>query len=482
MKITRFSALDSMLDVVAALLLAACAALPQEALAADPAPGHEATLLAAAGTANIAYPVKASTNGRYLVDQNNRPFLMVGDSPQALVGRLSLPEAAHYMNNRARYGINALWINLLCNGGTACNRDGRTFDDIAPFNVDGDLSTPNPIYFERADEMIRLAAANGMVVLLDPIETSGWLGILRANGLAKAREYGAFLGNRYRSFANIIWMHGNDFQTWRDPTDTGLVQAVAIGIRSADREHVHTVELNYLMSGSLDDPSWAPLIELDAAYTYYPTYGQLLKEYNRKTIRPIFTVEANYEFERNPGTDGGSLPNLRRQEYWTMLSGATGQLYGSAFTWQFAPNWQSNLDTPGVRQLSMMKSLFAGRRWYDLVPDQEHATVTGGYGRFSPRGNISTDSYVTAARTPDGALVMAYLPSARTLTLDMTKLQGKVVARWYDPTNGSYRNVDGSPFVTFGSRQFAPPARNSAGDDDWVLVLEAAAVADGHTN
>jgi hypothetical protein len=54
-------------------------------------------------------------------------------------------------------------------------------------------------------------------------------------------------------------------------------------------------------------------------------------------------VEANYEFERLPDTDGGLTQNLRRQEYWTMLSGATGQLYGSAFTWKFQKEWKSNL-------------------------------------------------------------------------------------------------------------------------------------------
>jgi hypothetical protein len=48
--------------------------------------------------------------------------------------------------------------------------------------------------------------------------------------------------------------------------------------------------------------------------------------------------EANYEFQNNSNTDGGSLANLRRQEYWTMLSGATGQLYGSAYTW-ILPLW-----------------------------------------------------------------------------------------------------------------------------------------------
>ena len=84
---------------------------------------------------NPAYPLKASANNRYLVDQNDVPFLMVGDSPQALIGNLSQMEAAFFMENRRRYGINALWINLLCNDGTACNADGTTFDGIAPFTT-----------------------------------------------------------------------------------------------------------------------------------------------------------------------------------------------------------------------------------------------------------------------------------------------------------------------------------------------------------
>jgi hypothetical protein len=128
-------------------------------------------------SANPAYPLKASVSNRYLVDQNEVPFLLVGDSPQALIGNLSPIEAEFFMQNRQRYGINALWINLLCNDGTGCNADGTTFDGIAPFITPNDLSTPNPGY-ERADSIINLAAAHGMVVILDPIETIGFsLGI-----------------------------------------------------------------------------------------------------------------------------------------------------------------------------------------------------------------------------------------------------------------------------------------------------------------
>src|SRR5262249_39374005 len=187
-------------------------------------------------------------NRRYLVDQENRPFLMAGDSPQALIGRLSETDAALFMKNRARYGISTLWINLLCNDGTACNPDGTTFDGLAPFTVPGDLSTPNPLYFQRAARMIELAAANGMVVLLDPAETIGWLKVLRANGPVKAHQYGLFLGARFKGLPNIIWMSGNDFQSWRDPVDDAVTRALAVGIREADPAHLQTAELNYLSS------------------------------------------------------------------------------------------------------------------------------------------------------------------------------------------------------------------------------------------
>jgi hypothetical protein len=57
--------------------------------------------------------------------------------------------------------------------------------------------------------------------------------------------------------------------------------------------------------------------------------------------------EANYEFERNANADGGSPANLRHQEYWTMLSGATGQLYASrSLPTGWLSSWRSRLDMP----------------------------------------------------------------------------------------------------------------------------------------
>ena len=88
------------------------------------------------------------------------------------------------------------------------------------------------------------------------------------------------------------------------------------------------------------------LIGLDAVYTYAPTYAELLKEYRRSGHLPTFMVEANYEFEH--GYYSTDLETLRRQEYWTMLSGASGQLYGNKYTWQFLQGLARPPGYPGL--------------------------------------------------------------------------------------------------------------------------------------
>jgi hypothetical protein len=69
---------------------------------------------------------------------------------------------------------------------------------------------------------------------------------------------------------------------------------------------------------------------------------------------------------------------------------------------------------------------------------------------------------------------MAYLPSGGSPTVDLSTLSGPVTARWYDPAAGTFTSIPGSPFPNAGSMQFTTPGINAGGDDDWVLVLEAA--------
>jgi len=188
---------------------------------------------------------------------------------------------------------------------------------------------------------------------------------------------------------------------------------------------------------------------------------------------PAFVIEANYEFETNSGTDGGSPRILRMQEYWTMLSGAIGQLYGNFYSVRFPPSgWQNYLDSPGVTQLQYMANLFGSRSWYNLVPDQAHTFVTGGYGSYVSTGLIAGNNYVTAAVTPDGTLGMAYLPQGGTITVAMSKFRNNVSARWFDPSANTFTTITNSPFSNTNTQNFTSPGTNGAGNPDWVLVLE----------
>lgn len=416
------------------------------------------------------FPLKVGPTKRYLVDSKGRPFLIVGDSPQSLITNLSVTEANSYLADREAAGFNSVWINLLCDTYTGGNAEGTTYDGIAPFTTPGDLSTPNPAYFARADQMISLAAEHHITVFLDPIETGGWLDVLEQNGVTAAYDYGLYLGQRYSHFSNIVWLSGNDFQTWEDSQDDDVVLAVADGIKAADPKALQTVELNYLASTSLDDPQWANIVGLNAVYTYYPTYGEVLYAYDNPDRAPAFLIEASYEGEH----DYTGPSTLRRQEYWTMLSGGAGQFYGNTYTWPFLNGWQSHLDTIGSRQITYFTNFFSGLRWYDLVPDAKHELVVSGYGDYAPWSDINSSDYVTDARTRSGSLAVAYLPAGQPIEVNLKDMAGpRVGAEWFDPTNGKYRTVKGSPFVRRGRRRFTVPSKNSEGNRDWLLVLTA---------
>ncbi len=431
-----------------------------------------------------AYPLKVSANRRYLVDRNNVPFLIAGDSPQALVSNLSEEQADRYFANRQSHGFNSVgWMNVV--SATPCypasHNDASTFDGIRPFTayIPGgadyahyDITKPNAAYFARLDCMIRLAEKHGIVVFLDPMETINWLPTLRNNGLAACAAYGKYLGSRYKDFPNVVWLHGNDFSSWKNgPGDGGLVQAVAKGIKSEDPGHLQTVEL--MLDPSTQDPTWRPIISLNLAYTYAATYAQMLECYNAAPALPAFLGEAHYDLEQvGSPTDFGTPSVLRRQAYWTMLCGGSGQFYGNAFTWTFKPGWEKNLDTPGAAQFTHWKNFFARLPWHDLRPDQAHAVVTAGLGKRGDQSTrVSQSDYLTAAATPDGDLVIAYMPTVRTITVNMASLKSPATAKWFDPTNGDYIPIAAAPLANSGTRQFTPPGKNH--DGDWVLLLEA---------
>ena len=168
-----------------------------------------------------------------------------------------------------------------------------------------------------------------------------------------------------------------------------------------------------------------PWLGLNSTYASALTYSRSLVDYNRVPVSPSFLIEDIYENEH-----GITQQQARAEKYWNVLSGSTGAVMGNSPIWGFDYNldfgtlgtWQNWLDSQMVNDMSRLGGLLAPRAWYNLVPDQGHTVVIAGLG------TAGQANYVTAARTGDGTLVLAYVPGSRTLTVDLSKLSGPVTA------------------------------------------------------
>ena len=308
----------------------------------------------APSASNFPFATSISSNHRYVVDQYGHPYMIVGDSAHSLAVNLSTTEMNAYFADRQAHGFNAVLVQLISGDYTgnqsANSANFATYDGITPFSTNGDISTPNPAYFARMATMVQLAENHGITVILDPADTGQLLDsstFLADNGQAKDYAYGVFLGNTFKSFPNVAWESGNDYEQY-GPANNAYVLSIAQGIRSVDPKQLQSVELNYSTSLSSDDPQWAAFVNLNAEYDYYSPYAEVLAGYNFDgPTMPVFGTENDYEFENNINVNPGSTQNLRLQEYWTMTSGATGLLYGNHYTWD-APPGPSNraISTP----------------------------------------------------------------------------------------------------------------------------------------
>ncbi len=407
--------------------------------------------------------VQLSGNGRYLIGPNGEPFFLNGDTAWSLIAQLSREDAEIYLEDRRQKGYNFILVNLIEHqfATNAPNNIGNQ----APFTTAGNFSTPNEAYFAHADWIIHKAAEKGIVVLLDPLYLGigcgyqGWCAEVQANSLANMRSWGRYIGNRYKDFPNIVWIMGGD----ADPRQVAdKVREVVYGIKEYDTAHIMTAHNAPSQSAASvwSGESW---LTLNNIYTYNDTYPAAIAEYNRVPFKPLFLLETAYENEH------GSTPlSLRRQAYNAILSGATlGHLFGNCPMWSFydagycaSATWQSQLDSAGSVTLSYLGRLFRSRAFHRLVPDQNHGVLTAGYS--------SGTAYAGTARTDDGATVIAYIPTARTVTVDMTKISGGQASTWwFNPRTGEATAIGLLPAT--GTRTFTSPDLN-----DWVLVLDDA--------
>ena len=433
-----------------------------------------ASLLALLTPASAAvFPLKTADNGRFLADQKEEPFLVVGDTAWSLIVQLGEDDIDRYLEDRQKRGFNSIIVNLIEH--RFCTDPPKTRAGLAPFKTAGDFSTPNPDYFDFAHEVVKKANDRGIAVWLFPAylgyggENDGFFRDMKAGGKERLRIYGRFVGKQFNDLPNIVWVMGGDFTPKKE--DQWTVAEVAEGIREEDSRH--------LISGhgspgdsaivAFGEPKW---LTVNSVYSYEKAlYRPVDSEYHRRPIRPFVLIESRYEGERDATPE-----QIRRQAYWAMLGGACGHFFGNNPIWHFDgpglypvnSTWQEALSGTGSLDMTRLRDLFVPLPWHRLEPEKNHEIVTDGYGEGV--------AAALTARTADRRLSISYVPStgteSRKLTVDLAQFSGPVAAHWYNPADRRRSTAHDAPLPNRGSHWFITPGDNGAKTNDWLLVLE----------
>lgn len=200
------------------------------------------------------------------------------------------------------------------------------------------------------------------------------------------------------------------------------------------------------------------------------------------SVMPTFLLEEPYDQEgpEERSINGDATQPVHRYQWWGWLSGIGGYIAGNGCVWPFNPprllsvsfcsdGWQAHLNTQGAQDMARLNAFVRSIAWYNLVPSglggMKTLVVAGGSQPVLP-------DYVAAAASPDGALLVAYIPPDHTgpLTLDMTVMSSHARAHWFNPATAAYTEI--GTFSNTGTQTFDPPANNGTSFTDWVLLLE----------
>lgn len=421
-----------------------------------------------------AFPLKVSPSRRYLVDQQDRPFLYHADTAWMLFNKLTVPEAIEYLTQRQAQGFNVVQVQLTGFLGMT-NRQGQL--PFAGTPPEQRFDQPNEAFFASVDQVVEAAGRMGLLLAIAPAWSGccgeGWAGRdregrptpLNTNGPEASRRWGQWLGKRYGKHGHILWILGGD----NDPNNAREeIRSLGLGLKDTAPKQLITYHAASTHSSTDVWPSGEPWLDVSMVYTYFrgfnkawnrnqpDVYEVSLAEYAKTPIRPFFLGESTYEGEHDAW---GSALQARKQAYWCLLSGGMGQAYGSP-NWNLPENWRSILEHPGGISLGHLRRLFESRPWWTLIPDRDHQLTREGHGTFA------TNNYVTSARTEDRSSAFVYLPTARPVVLDLTQLTGPSIrAWWFNPRTGSAELSGELPREA--RRTLTPP-----GDGDWVLVLD----------
>lgn len=480
-----------------ATMTVSCAATGQSVRQAAPSATMTVAVGARSNVQHTSFPLTVETNGRYVKDASGNPWRLKIDSGWEVCTMPVLADWQQYLDDRLSRGFDSIIIqmtdslpgsgrpNPASNGAGGAlpflkNTSGTTWDGDPGFtNHDADWSSPNETYWDWIETVVSQACSRGMALLANPcylgvnFGTEGWYQTLinSANTQTVCYNFGVYLGNKFKNYHNLIWVMGGDMTPTAASEGETRLHKILEGIQSTGDTGLVTA---HWQPNSIATDVSAFLADMDLCAVYYygttastsPKYPKSRTAYGAASPLPTFLFESTYEGEH-------SVTNTKVREFaWTSyLSGIAGLMFGNNPVWIFDTGWQAALSSTGAQMMNRLHTYVDTiSDWYNLVP---HGL--GGIGTLvtAGGGTSGNDDYVTAAATPAGTWLVAYVPNSHSgsVTIDMSKLTGSVLAKWFDPTNGTYSTI--GTYSNTGTQAFTTTGNNSAGAGDWVLQLQA---------
>jgi hypothetical protein len=407
----------------------------------------------------VHWPLRISSSGKYLEDQDGTPFPIVGDAAWSAIVMLNQADLATYLNDRQSKGFTAIIMSAIEH--YYCTNPPKDVYGNAPFtNGMSNWSVRNESYWSNVDYVLNQAKNKGMVVFLYPAylgyacDGEGWCQEMLSQTDSAMTNYGQWLANRYQNQGNIVWVHGSD-AACADYSVCTRVNAIANAIKSGISGSLHTAE-SYRYRSALDDYN-QPWLNVNTTYADCSPQSYIQNDYQRTGALPFTFIEGNYE--NQAGVDALCLEN---QPLYAYLGGALlGHFYGNSPVWRFGSGWSgsSGIGSSGSTIMSNIGKLIKSRKWYSFIPDYSNVVVTSSKG--------SGTTYHATARVSTGETVMVWCPNTNQVTVDMTKISGtQAKAWWWNPDNNSSSLI--GTYNTTGTQNFTPSSARK------VLVLDDA--------
>ncbi len=454
--------------------------------------------------------IKIAKDKRHFAHQDDTPFFWLGDTWwMGLCGRMSDTEFEQLAQHRANQGFNL--IQLVA----GLYPDMPAFDERGKsdsgFAWEQDFTQINPAFYEAADKRIQILIKHGIV----PCILGCWGYYLTWMGTEKMQQHWHNLMARWGALP-IVWISsGEQTMPWyltpqneRNQTIDSLKQDWSTVMQSMRQINAFDRLISaHPMTSARDSVNDIRLIDFEMQQTGHdqPTQhhaDRALAGWHAQPMMPVISGESRYEaLEISPTVTASEV----RQSFWAHLihSGLSGHTYGANGIWQVnlpeqaygespAGNnwgtlpWQDAMQLPGAQQLTIAKQFIDTLPWYALYtytlahPPKPLAALIDRI----PSKRISrqlrkrligkqVNTPVAAAKTLDQQLAIYYTVTDKEFALNTKPFKSGFSAYWFDPTSGRQHQIDTSMVTNAPSASFVPFGKNSAGDQDWVLVLSA---------